>query len=68
MIAVIIPIRIANTMKNSAVNKRIGLLLAPALKKKPEKDVISATAQCKGFILTIDGLIRIKKSNEIVAL
>lgn len=45
MIAVTIPKRIANTMRTSAVSNNIGLLSAPTMKKKPENDVIRATAQ-----------------------
>jgi hypothetical protein len=46
----------------SATKSKFELLFAPSLiKKKPEKEVIRATVQWTGFILTMDGLVRIRK-------
>ncbi|MHC4260238.1 MAG: hypothetical protein ACYSTF_07515 [Planctomycetota bacterium] len=56
-------------MRASAVNNKIELLFPASLtKKKPEKEVIRATVQWMRFMLTTEGLTRIKKSNETVTL
>jgi hypothetical protein len=56
-------------MRASAVNNKRGSRFAASLtKKKPEKEVVRATVQWMRFILTTEGLTRIKKSNEIVTL